>query len=74
MSEKFTIYYRPAQHEGQDNINSTTYKYRVKLDEPFSNMTNGEPFAGIGGECIETGKYKRFRMDRISSMIAEVGL
>ncbi len=69
MSEKFTIYYRPFKHEGKENVNETTHRYRVKLDEPFSNMTNGEPFAGIGGECIETGKYKRFRMDRITSMI-----
>ena len=72
MSEKFTIFYRPAQHEGQDNVNGNTYQYKIKLDIPFSNMTNGEQFAGIGGECVETGEYKRFRMDRITSMIKEV--
>ena len=74
MREKFTIFYRPAQHEGQENINSHTYKYRIELDEPFANITNGESFAGIGGKCLETGDYKRFRMDRITSLIGEFSI
>tara|TARA_R110002096_G_C14096254_1_gene678302 strand:- start:220 stop:444 length:225 start_codon:yes stop_codon:yes gene_type:complete len=74
MREKFTIFYRPAQHQGQENIKGLTYKYRIELDEPFANITNGEQFAGIGGKCLETGDYKRFRMDRITSMVGEFRL
>ena len=44
------------------------HSYKIELDEPFANRTNGETFAGIGGKCVETGEYKRFRMDRVEGM------
>ncbi len=68
MREMFEIYYRPAQHDGVKNQENYMHSYKIELDEPFANRTNGETFAGIGGKCMETGDYKRFRMDRVEGM------
>ena len=38
--------------------------------ESFENIANKEPFAGFEGIQIDTGKWKRFRMDRVISMVA----
>ncbi len=68
MREKFIIHYRPSVHDGMDNKGNHLYCYEIELDEPFENRTEGETFSGIGGKCIHTGEYKRFRMDRIVTM------
>ena len=68
MREKFEIYYRPAIHHGKENKNNDLIVYRIELDEPFENRTEGEKFSGIGGTCTRTGEYKRFRMDRVVTM------
>jgi len=68
MREKFIIQYRPAVHDGLENKRNHLYCYEVELDESFDNRTEGEKFSGIGGTCIHTGQYKRFRMDRIVTM------
>ena len=68
MREIFDIYYRPTTHDGEENTGNLMHSYQIELDESFANRTNGEKFAGIGGKCMETGEYKRFRMDRVEGM------
>ena len=64
---KVTINYEPAKHDGIENTDNSIFRYVV--DEPFENLSNGEKFAGFGGKCVETGEYKRFRWDRIESIV-----
>ena len=68
MREIMNIFYRPEIHNGVNNKNNDLHSYRIELDESFENRSNNEKFAGIGGTCTETGKYKRFRMDRLEGM------
>ena len=68
MREIMNIFYRPEIHNGVINKNNDLHSYRIELDESFENRSNNEKFAGIGGTCTETGKYKRFRMDRLEGM------
>jgi hypothetical protein len=68
MKERMNIYYRPAKHNGVKNHENYMHTYCIELDESFENRSNGEKFAGIGGKCVETGEYKRFRMDRLAGM------
>ena len=72
MRETYEIYYRPETHNGVKNEGNYMHIYQIELDEPFANRSNGEKFAGIGGTCVETGEYKRFRMDRVELMSNEV--
>jgi hypothetical protein len=64
------LYYRPAKHEGQPNKTNKAFPYDVTVFESFANIANKEPFAGFEGIQIDTGKWKRFRMDRVISMVA----
>ena len=66
---KLTINYGPEKHNGIENTDNSIFRYVVETDEPFENRSNGEKFAGFGGKCVETGEYKRFRWDRIESII-----
>tara|TARA_R110002049_G_C8713819_1_gene524215 strand:+ start:265 stop:504 length:240 start_codon:yes stop_codon:yes gene_type:complete len=66
---KVTINYEPAKHDGIENTDNSIFRYVVETDEPFENLSNGEKFAGFGGKCVETGEYKRFRWDRIESIV-----
>ena len=68
MREIMNIFYRPEIHNGVKNQKNYMHCYRIELDESFENRSNNEKFAGIGGTCTETGKYKRFRMDRLEGM------
>ena len=68
MREKFEIYYRPAIHHGKENKNNDLIIYKIELDEAFENRTENEKFSGIGGTCLESGNYKRCRLDRIEGM------
>ena len=38
--------------------------------ESFEKIASKEPFAGFERLQEDTGKWKRFRMDRVSSMVA----
>ncbi|SVC36881.1 uncharacterized protein METZ01_LOCUS289735, partial [marine metagenome] len=42
----------------------------VTVYESFEKIASKEPFAGFEGLQEDTGKWKRFRMDRIVSMVA----
>lgn len=63
------ISYRPETHEGKANTENKTYLYEVRFHEPFENLTKLESFSGFSAVNLKDGKWKRFRMDRIVSMI-----
>ena len=67
------VNYRPEVHEGQKNMEDKTYQYRVRMTDKFSNRTNSERFAGLSATCLETGAFKRFRWDRLESVISIPG-
>ena len=64
------LYYKPKNHLNKPNTENKAYPYDVTVFESFENIANKEPFAGFEGVQMETGKWKRFRMDRIVSMVA----
>ena len=66
----FNVMYRPAQHNGAENVNNEIYNYVIQTDEHFENLARKEKFAGITGKDVKTGEYKRFRFDRIVAMNA----
>jgi hypothetical protein len=41
----------------------------VLVHEPFENLTKLESFSGFSAINMKDGKWKRFRMDRIVSMV-----
>ena len=67
---KFLIYYRPAVHEGRDNLKGLAFNYSVEIEEQFANREENDDCAGITAKCVETGEWKRFRWDCILSMVA----
>ena len=75
VMRKFSIEYRPAVHEGRENLQGMVFNYTVEVEEQFANGLNPSCWAdtvcaGITAKCIETGEWKRFRWDRILSMVA----
>ena len=66
----FLIYYRPAVHEGRDNLKGLAFNYSVEIEEQFANREENDDCAGITANCVETGEWKRFRWDRINSTVA----
>ena len=71
VMRNFLIYYRPAVHEGRDNLKGLAFNYSVEIEEQFANREENDDCAGITAKCTETGEWKRFRWDRILSMVAE---
>ena len=67
----FLIYYRPAVHEGRDNLKGLAFNYSVEIEEQFANREENDDCAGITAKCVETGEWKRFRWARILSMVAK---
>ena len=59
----------PETHNGRPNRQKKAYAYEVLVHEPFENIANKESFAGFSALNIKDGKWKRFRMDRIVSMV-----
>mgnify|MGYP004375724401 FL=1 len=70
VMRNFLIYYRPAVHEGRDNLKGLAFNYSVEIEEQFANREENDDCAGITAKCTETGEWKRFRWDRILSMVA----
>ena len=70
VMRNFLIYYRPAVHEGRDNLKGLAFNYSVEIEEQFANREENDDCAGITGKCVDTGEWKRFRWDRILSMVA----
>jgi len=68
---KFLIYYRPDVHEGRENLKGLAFNYHVEVEEQFANREENDDCAGITAKCVETGAWKRFRWDRILSMVAK---
>ena len=71
VMRNFLIYYRPAVHEGRDNLKGLAFNYSVEIEEQFANREENDDCAGITAKCVETGEWKRFRWDRILSMVAK---
>ena len=67
----FLIYYRPDVHEGRENLKGFAFNYLVEIEEQFANREENDDCAGITAKCVETGAWKRFRWDRILSMVAK---
>ena len=63
------IAYTPEMHEGKPNTDNKTFVYEVLIHEPFKNLTKLESFSGFSAIHMKDGKWKRFRMDRIVSMV-----
>ena len=75
VMRKFSIEYRPAVHEGRENFQGMVFNYSIEVEEHFINRHDASckadtVSAGITARCIETGEWKRFRWDRILSMVA----
>ena len=75
VMRNFLIYYRPDVHEGRENTKGLAFNYSVEVEEQFANRLNPSckadtVCAGITAKCTETGEWKRFRWDRILSMVA----
>ena len=66
----FLIEYRPAVHEGRENLQGLVFNYTVEVEEQFANREENDDCAGITAKCVETGEWKRFRWDRILKMVA----
>ena len=64
------LYYQPETHLNKPNTENKAYPYDVTVFESFANIANKEAFAGFEVIEIGTGKWKRFRMDRVISMVA----
>ena len=73
MTMYYLVNYKPRVHEGQENKEDKIYQYRVQMDDKFRNDENGEHFAGLSAKCLETNSFKRFRWDRLESIIAIPG-
>ena len=71
VMRNFLIYYRPAVHEGRENLKGLAFNYSVEIEEQFANREENDDCAGITAKCVETGEWKRFRWDRILSMVAK---
>ena len=67
----FYVSYKPERHEGRANKQNRPYLYEVQFIKAFENNGNKEPFAGLTGMTQDTGRWKRFRMDRIISITAK---
>tara|TARA_R100000664_G_C2735083_1_gene124700 strand:+ start:594 stop:866 length:273 start_codon:yes stop_codon:yes gene_type:complete len=67
------ISYVPEKHEGRENKEHAAYVYHVRLKDGFNNMNSGEYFAGLQAEIVDAFgnviKHKRFRWDRIISIV-----
>ena len=63
------IVYKPETHEGKANTENETHVYQVLVHQPFENLTKLESFSGFSAINMKDGKWKRFRMDRIVSMV-----
>ena len=63
------LYYQPESHKGKPNKENKAFPYDVKVFESFENIARKENFAGVEGMDMGTGKWKRFRMDRIECMV-----
>ena len=75
VMRNFLIEYRPAVHEGRENLKGLVFNYTVEVEEQFANRQNPSckadtVCAGITARCTETGEWKRFRWDCILSMVA----
>ena len=76
VMRNFLIEYRPAVHEGRENLKGLVFNYTVEVEEQFANRQNPSckadtVCAGITARCTETGEWKRFRWDCILSMVAK---
>ena len=76
VMRNFLIEYRPAVHEGRENLKGLVFNYTVEVEEQFANRLNPSckadtVCAGITARCTETGEWKRFRWDCILSMVAK---
>tara|TARA_Y100001938_G_C7956204_1_gene361845 strand:+ start:336 stop:773 length:438 start_codon:yes stop_codon:yes gene_type:complete len=70
IKPNFLVMYAPAKHEGLDNHADESYFYRVRISgNVFTNMEEGRVPVGISG-MTEDGEFKRFRWDRINSLVA----
>ena len=70
VMRNFLIYYRPDVHQGRENTKGLAFNYNVEVEEQFANYSEQDKCAGITAKCTETGEWKRFRLDRILSMVA----
>ena len=77
VMRNFLIEYRPAVHEGRENLQGLVFNYAVEVAEQFANRQNPSceadtVCAGITARCIESGEWKRFRWDCILKMVANL--
>ena len=75
VMRNFLIEYRPAVHEGRENLQGLVFNYTVEVAEQFANRQSPSceadtVCAGITARCIESGEWKRFRWDGILNMVA----
>jgi len=69
IGRTFNVTYRPATApDGSKNKDGEIFSYRIAVDSPFKNLTNGEAYAGFAAKDIQGG-WHRFRWDRILKMI-----
>ena len=69
IGRTFNITYRPATApDGSKNKDGEIFTYRIAVDSPFKNLTNGEEYAGFAAKDA-AGSWHRFRWDRILKMI-----
>ncbi len=67
-SQRFAIHYTPAKHDGKDNTSNRSFFYYVQVDgEAFNNGRNTVGFVGINEA---DNSIKRFRWDRLRSIVA----
>ena len=71
VMRNFLIYYRPDVHQGRENTKGLAFNYHVEVEEQFANREENDDCAGITAKCVESGAWKRFRWDRILSMVAK---
>ena len=70
IKPNFLVTYAPAKHEGDENYRNEPFLYRVRISgNVFTNMEEGNKPVGISG-MTEDGEFKRFRWDRINTLVA----
>ena len=66
---RVNVVYIPETHNDIPNPAKESHVYEVLIHQPFENITKLEKFSGFSAINIKDGKWKRFRMDRIVSMV-----